>query len=236
MGRPQKFFCIYYSAGDIKESRRCSAAKMAATRGFQSWDPPQKLTAWSCDTSVQNLILSWQSERWTPFFVLSTRLRSCCWCCYHVDHVTSRFVRRKGWAWPVSWMENSAAPNGSGNIMELQSVKCAYAGGIRLSLRVGKRPSFLSSRWCRRLNLPVHWTTLGYANSRIANLRTGQVADATGDFACLFFVFWPLIAVFWRVYAYLNIYSASDSVKAKFHYASYFGAGSEPASVMEFGF
>jgi len=49
-----------------------------------------------------------------------------------------------------------------------------------------------------------YWTTCGYANSRIANsrtgrladwttrildkLRTGQLADVTGDFACLVFV------------------------------------------------
>jgi len=33
---------------------------------------------------------------------------------------------------------------------------------------------------------------------------TGQLADATGDFACLVFVFWPFIDVFLRVY--LNIY------------------------------
>jgi len=33
-----------------------------------------------------------------------------------------------------------------------------------------------------------YWTTRGYANSRIANSRTGQLADATGDFACLVFI------------------------------------------------
>ena len=30
--------------------------------------------------------------------------------------------------------------------------------------------------------------------------------------------------------------NTTGEVKAKFHYASQFGAGSEPASVMEFGF
>ena len=40
--------------------------------------------------------------------------------------------------------------------------------------------------------------------------RTGQLADATGDFACLVFVFWPFIDVFLRMY--LNIYNTSDSV------------------------
>jgi len=44
------------------------------------------------------------------------------------------------------------------------------------------------------------------ANSRIANSRTRQLADATGDFASLVFVFWPFIDVFLR--AYLNIYYA----------------------------
>jgi len=33
-----------------------------------------------------------------------------------------------------------------------------------------------------------YWTTRGYANSRIVNSRTGQLADATVDFACLVFV------------------------------------------------
>jgi len=56
-----------------------------------------------------------------------------------------------------------------------------------------------------------YWTTRGYTNSRIANSRTRQLTDATGDFACLVFVFfWPFIDVFLRVY--LNIYNASDSV------------------------
>jgi len=34
-----------------------------------------------------------------------------------------------------------------------------------------------------------YWTTRGYANSRIANSQTGQLADAIGDFACLVFLF-----------------------------------------------
>ena len=33
------------------------------------------------------------------------------------------------------------------------------------------------------------WTTHGYANWRTANSRTGRLADATCDFACLVFVF-----------------------------------------------
>ena len=33
-----------------------------------------------------------------------------------------------------------------------------------------------------------YWTTRGYTNSRTANSRTGQLADATGDFACLVLV------------------------------------------------
>jgi len=32
-----------------------------------------------------------------------------------------------------------------------------------------------------------YWTTRGSANSRIANSRTGQLADAAADFACLVF-------------------------------------------------
>jgi len=62
-----------------------------------------------------------------------------------------------------------------------------------------------------RPNNNGYWTTRGYTNSRIANnSRTRQLADATGNFACLVFVFWPFIDVFLRVY--LNIYYASDSV------------------------
>jgi len=34
-----------------------------------------------------------------------------------------------------------------------------------------------------------YWTTHRYANSRIANSRTGHLADAIGDFACLVFLF-----------------------------------------------
>ena len=34
-----------------------------------------------------------------------------------------------------------------------------------------------------------YWTTRGYANSRIANSRTGQLADAISDSACLVFLF-----------------------------------------------
>ena len=39
------------------------------------------------------------------------------------------------------------------------------------------------ARFCPVGILSGYWTTLGYANS-----RTGQLADATGDFACLVFV------------------------------------------------
>ena len=53
------------------------------------------------------------------------------------------------------------------------------------------------------------WTSHALVNSRTG--RTGQLADATGDFACLVFVFfWPFIDVFLRVY--LMVYNASDSV------------------------
>jgi len=38
--------------------------------------------------------------------------------------------------------------------------------------------------------------------------QTGHVADATGDFAWLVFVFWPLVNVFLRVY--WNIYYTSE--------------------------
>ena len=37
--------------------------------------------------------------------------------------------------------------------------------------------------------LTGYWTTRGYANSRIANSRTGQLADAIGDFPSLVFLF-----------------------------------------------
>jgi len=43
------------------------------------------------------------------------------------------------------------------------------------------------------------WTTRGLDKS-----RTGQFADATGDFACLVFIFWPFTDVLLGVY--LNIY------------------------------
>jgi len=39
---------------------------------------------------------------------------------------------------------------------------------------------------------------------------TGQLTNATGDFACLVFGFWPVNDVFLRVY--LNIDYASDSI------------------------
>ena len=60
---------------------------------------------------------------------------------------------------------------------------------------------------CVSVMVATYLITRGYANSRIANSRTGRLADwtsrgldksrtrqlvdATGDFACLVFVFWP---------------------------------------------
>jgi len=51
--------------------------------------------------------------------------------------------------------------------------------------------------------------TRGLPTRGLDDSRSGHLADATGDFACLVFVCWPL-NVFLRVY--LSIYYASDSV------------------------
>jgi len=60
----------------------------------------------------------------------------------------------------------------------------------------------------------LRWGNSARVFTRLLGLScgvTGQLADATGDFACLSFVFfWPLNDVFLRVY--LSIYYASDSV------------------------
>ena len=38
-----------------------------------------------------------------------------------------------------------------------------------------------------------YWTTRGLPTRGLDMPRTGQLADATGDYACLIFVFWPYI-------------------------------------------
>jgi len=76
----------------------------------------------------------------------------------------------------------------------------------------------------------------------------GQLAGATCDFACLVFVFLPYASCPYRGLSSPRVGEfAGCPVKAKFHYTSWlgasselapnmFGASSELASVMEFGF
>jgi len=55
-----------------------------------------------------------------------------------------------------------------------------YCGHARLCVCLSVRGRMATLLGC--------WTTRGYANSRIANSRTGQLADASGDIPCLVFV------------------------------------------------
>ena len=51
--------------------------------------------------------------------------------------------------------------------------------------------------------------TRGLPTCGVDKSQTGQLADATGDFECLVFIFWPFINVF---AVYLSIHFSRDAV------------------------